>query len=144
MARTIITGVDGSDTAAEAARKAAELAAALGGELHVLCAYGKYEVDTFTTGAEEFTIDTMADAERVAAREVNELRREFPGLTVTSAPAEGKAGDALIEAAQQLDADLIVVGNKRVQGISRVLGSVAREVATRASCDIYVAHTHRR
>src|SRR5690606_28369663 len=43
------------------------------------------------------------------------------------------------------DASLIVVGNKRVQGVAgRVLGSIARDVAAHASCDVYIAHTHTR
>ena len=42
------------------------------------------------------------------------------------------------------DADVIVVGNKRVQGVSRILGSIARYVAAHAPCDVYIAHTHQR
>ncbi|MEE6281942.1 universal stress protein [Georgenia sunbinii] len=144
MARTIITGVDGSESAARAAHRAAELADALGAELHVLSAYGKLEVEKIDTGAEQFIIDSMTDAERVARRVVDDLQGAFPGLAVTASPAEGKPGDALLEAADRLGAELIVVGNKRVQGIGRVLGSVARDVTTRATCDVYVAHTHQR
>ena len=144
MSRTIITGVDGSDTAAAAAHKAAELAQALDAELYVLCAYGKFEVEKFSEGSDEYILTTRDDAKRVAARAVLALRGEFPTLAVTSAPAEGKPGAALLEAAERLDADVIVVGNKRVQGISRLLGSIAREVASRALCDVYVAHTHQR
>lgn len=142
MSRTIVTGVDGSESAARAARTAAELANALGAKLHVLSAYGKYEVDTFSSGQEEIVFTSVKDAERTAESTVIDLRRDFPGLTITSAPSEGKPGEALVKAAERLNADLIVVGNKRVQGIARVLGSVARDVAAHAPCDVYVAHTH--
>ena len=68
-----------------------------------------------------------------------------PGLAVTTAALEGKPGEALVRAADKLGAELIVVGNKRVQGVAgRVLGSIARDVASHASCDVYVAHTHAR
>lgn len=143
MTKTIVTGVDGSQTAARAARTAAELASVLGAELHVLSAYGKFEVDKFSSGDEEFVFTTEKDAERTATGTVATLRRDFPGLRITSAPSEGKPGDALVKVAERLDADLIVVGNKRVQGFARVLGSVARDVAAHAHCDVYVAHTHR-
>ena len=36
---------------------------------------------------------------------------------------------------------MIVVGNKRVQGLARVLGSVASAVAQHAPCDVYIAKT---
>lgn len=144
MNRTIVTGVDGSETAREAARTAAGLAMALGGRLHVLSAYGKFTEDTFTSGQEEITFNSVADAERTAAETMRLLRQEFPGVKITSAPSEGKPADALVKAAARLDAALIVVGNRRVQGIGRVLGSIARDVLSEATCDVYVAHTHPR
>ena len=35
----------------------------------------------------------------------------------------------------------MVVGNKNIRGVSRVLGSVARKVASGATCDLYIANT---
>lgn len=144
MVKTIVVGVDGSEPAAKAARKAAELAVALGAELHVLTAYGKFEMERYSSGTDEFIYSTERDAEAISGSATFDLRQEFPGLKLTTAAAEGKPGDALVKAADRLKADLIVVGNKRVQGITRVLGSVARDVAQRAKCDLYVAHTHQR
>ena len=43
--------------------------------------------------------------------------------------------------AKEIGADLIVVGNRRVQGIGRVLGSVATDVAHHAPCDVYIVKT---
>ncbi|OUZ11211.1 hypothetical protein BHE97_05030 [Aeromicrobium sp. PE09-221] len=144
MTKTIVVGVDDSETASAAARKAAELAHALGGELHVLSAYGKFETETFRSGSEEIQFTTEKDANDVASSVVDGLRRDFPDLNLTYAPMEGKPGEALVQAAERLGADVIVVGNKRVQGIARVLGSIARDVAAHAPCDVYVAHTHQR
>ena len=39
---------------------------------------------------------------------------------------------------------MIVVGNKRVQGFTRFLGSVARTIASEAHCDLYIVNTHQR
>ena len=47
----------------------------------------------------------------------------------------------LVSEADRLEARLIVVGNRRVQGPARILGSIARTVAANASCDVYVANT---
>jgi nucleotide-binding universal stress UspA family protein len=141
VATTIITGVDGSETAAIAARRAAEITVALEGRLHVISAYGKYEMERFSSGEEEFVVTSEDQANRTAGRVASDLRRDFPALDVTAAAAEGKPDKALVEAAERLAADVIVVGNKRVQGLARVLGSIARDVAAHAPCDVYVAHT---
>lgn len=144
MIRTILTGVDANPTAATAALRAAQLASSVGAQLIVLSAYRKFEVEKFTSGHEEIVFTTEKDARQTAERITADLRREFPDVAIKAEPAEGKPADALVRAAERLDADLIVVGNKRVQGVARVLGSVARDVAAHASCDVYVVHTHRR
>lgn len=141
MGKVIVVGVDGSETALRAAHKAAELAQALGAELHILSAYGKFEVEVFSSGQEEIEFSTAKDAASTARDIEASLRKEFPGLSVSSAPAEGKPGAALANTAQRLGADLIVVGNRRVQGLTRMLGSIARDVAAHAPCDLYVVHT---
>jgi nucleotide-binding universal stress UspA family protein len=49
----------------------------------------------------------------------------------------GNAADAILQAAQKHEADLIVVGHKGKSGIARfLLGSVANEVAQYASCSV--------
>lgn len=142
MTKTIVCGVDNSPTAAAAARKAATLAVALDARLHLLSAYGKVESQTVQVGSDSIFLSTDMEADRVAGAVAVELRKEFPGLEVVPSSSEGRPGEALVAAAERLDADLIVVGNKRVQGIARVLGSIARDVAAHAPCDVYVAHTH--
>lgn len=141
MSPIIVTGVDGSETAARAAHRAAELARDLHAELHVLTAYGVRESKVFNDGVEKVVSADIDKAERVAAETARELSRSFPGLTIISFAAEGSPAVALVNAAKRLNAAFIVVGNKRVQGASRILGSVARSVASHAPCDLYIAHT---
>ncbi|MEO9246960.1 universal stress protein [Citricoccus nitrophenolicus] len=144
MTSTIITGVDASETAAAAARKAAELASALDATLHLICAYGRYESTTFESGPEKFHYSNEEEALKTAESVARSVRGDFAGLTIRAEAAEGKPGDALVKAAERLRADVIVVGNKRVQGMARMLGSIARDVASQAPCDVYVAYTHER
>jgi nucleotide-binding universal stress UspA family protein len=141
MSEPIVTGVDGSETAARAARAAARMASALDAELVVVCAYRRLEVERVQAGAEEFIFSTDDAAERVAEKVVRELVAEHPGLRARAATEQGKPDDALVRVADRVGAQLIVVGNKRVQGVARVLGSVAAGVAQRAPCDVYVANT---
>ena len=142
--KTIVTGVDGSETATAAAERAAVLAGALGARLHVVSAYGKFEQETVKIGSDTMYLSSEKDAEDVAAKITTTLRAAYPDVEITSGAAEGKPGEALVATAEALGADLIVVGNKRVQGLARILGSIARDVAAHASCDVYVAHTHER
>jgi nucleotide-binding universal stress UspA family protein len=144
MTVKIVCGVDGTEPAMQAARTAARLALALDGELHVVSAFGK--VDTIEVHVEDhdFVLTPEQDAQRMAQETATQLQQESPSLRIMAGSAEGKPADALVGVAEELDADLIVVGNKRVQGIARVLGSIASEVARKAHCDVYIAHTHPR
>lgn len=142
MTKTLVCGVDNSPASAVAARKAAELALALGAHLHLVSAYGKVDAETVDLGTKKFVVSNEMEAERITGALTVDLHREFPGLEITPWSGPGRPGEALVRAAEKLDADLIVVGNKRVQGIARVLGSIARDVAAHAPCDVYVAHTH--
>lgn len=141
---TILTGVDNSDTAVAAAQKAAELAAALGARLHLISAYGQFEGETLAVGKEHYELSNEDDAAARASGVAAGLRAAHPELEITTAAADGKPGDALVRVADEIGADLIVVGNKRVQGITRVFGSIARDIAARAHCDLYIVHTHQR
>jgi nucleotide-binding universal stress UspA family protein len=144
MTVRILTGVDDTDTATEAARTAARLAVGLGAELHVISAYGHIDAIDVRTEGKEFRVTPEEDAQRVADATAVLLREEFPALTVEASSAEGKPAEALVRVAETLDVDVIVVGNKRVQGLARVLGSIASDVTQKAHCDVYVAHTHPR
>ena len=144
MAQTIIVGVDHTEPAKAAARTAGRLAQALDAELVVVTAYGKYEFEALDSTAEDIYISTQDLALTLADEIVMELKSAYPEVTVTSVAATGKPGVALVTVADRHDADVIVIGNKRVQGIARVFGSVARDVAAHASCDVYVVNTKSR
>ncbi|MEU1956262.1 universal stress protein [Nocardia rhamnosiphila] len=142
--KTIVTGVDGSPTAARAAERAARLAEALGAELHVVCAYERLEIERFRQGSDELVRSTEDEARRTAVEVGRALQAQCQTIVLHAHAIEGKPGEVLVRVAEQRAADLIVVGNKRVQGLARVLGSIARDVASRAHCDVYIAHTHER
>lgn len=139
MSQIVITGVDGSNPAQAAAASAARVANAFGATLYVIAVFDPSP----DKSARETTFDPSLAAERISADSAASLRLNFPDLNVVSRAVAGrKPGETLVKAAEELEASLIVVGNKRVQGVSRLLGSIAREVATKAHCDIYIAHTH--
>lgn len=154
MTRMIVTGVDASETAFRAARKAAQLAVDSGAVLHICTAYSAASSDALSEAqsanssnrvvSAEFQklIDGVAAAsERVAGSVADILRQTHPDLTIEVSSMAGTPSDVLLAKADELGADVIVVGNKRVQGVSRILGSVAHKVASGATCDLYIANT---
>jgi nucleotide-binding universal stress UspA family protein len=66
---------------------------------------------------------------------------ELPAKPVTRAVCVADPATALCQEAEKVNARMIIVGNRRVQGISRVLGAIATDVARHAPCDVLIANT---
>lgn len=139
MSGIIVVGVDGSGTAKKAAESARDLAKALGASLHVVSAFDTDRTEVFGSGSDQWIVSDADGAENVAKTVANSLGED---IKVTYSAARGKPAEALIREADRLDARMIVVGNRRMQGIGRVLGSVANSVAHNAPCDVYIANTY--
>lgn len=139
MTGVVIVGVDGSETALRAARAAQQLAIGLGASLRVVSAFDSNRTEVVEIGTDRWIVSDAAEAEAVARAVAEGLQDER--LEVTFSAARGKPGEALVKEAEILDARLIVVGNRRMQGLGRVLGSVANTVAHNAPCDVYIAKT---
>jgi nucleotide-binding universal stress UspA family protein len=136
----IIVGVDGSDTARMAAEEAAELAKAYDRPLHIVLSMTRNTSQQVRGGGSEtWHFDSVGVAEESLKALVGELRVAVP---VTYAVVLSDPATALCDEAVRLDASTIVVGNKRVQGAARVLGSIAGDVAKRAPCNVLIVHTH--
>ncbi|PTT69552.1 MULTISPECIES: universal stress protein [Micrococcaceae] len=139
MSGIIVVGVDGSETAKKAAESARDLAAALDASLHVVSAFDSDRTEVFGSGSDQWIVSDADGAEHVARTVADALAGP---VKVTYSSARGKPAEALIKEAERLDAKMIVVGNRRMRGIGRVLGSVANSVAHNATCDVYIANTY--
>jgi nucleotide-binding universal stress UspA family protein len=139
MSGIIVVGVDGSETARKAAESARDLAAALGATLHVVSAFDGDRSERFGSGSNQWLVSDADKAEQVARTVADTLGGS---IRITHAAASGRPADALIREAISKEAKIIVVGNRRMRGIGRVLGSVANSVAHNAPCDVYIANTY--
>lgn len=137
MTAPIVVGVDQSDTARRAALTAANLASALGAPLHLVMAVSRTRSGGVASGGDQFHVDWLSTAEQFLDGFVGELRT----TPVTRAISVKDPATAMCEEAEKLSAQMIVVGNRRVQGISRVLGSIASDVLKHAPCDVLIANT---
>ena len=137
---TIIVGVNETPTSARAAERAGVLGRALGARLVVVTAYGDDDVDIVGVGSDTFILSSAQHAADFADQ-VAERLRSTHGVEVEGVAKQGKADDAILGQARELGASLIVVGNVRMQGAARLLGSVANDIAHHAPCDVYIVKT---
>ena len=64
------------------------------------------------------------------------------GVEVDTHPREGDPADAILDVAEEIGADLIVVGNKGMTGARRfLLGSVPNKISHHAPCSVYIVRT---
>jgi nucleotide-binding universal stress UspA family protein len=142
----IVVGTDGSDTAAEAVRQAADLAKLSGAQLSIVSAYepvSKRRLEGEQQGAPADVqheigpredVNLVLEAAAAAARQA--------GVEVQTHPVEGGPSDAILEVAEETGADLIVVGNKGMTGARRfLLGSVPNNVSHHAPCSVLIIRT---
>jgi nucleotide-binding universal stress UspA family protein len=146
MFKSIVVGTDGSATATEAVRQAVELASSVGAKLELVSAYEPVPAQRLRTERLEAPEDlqwaitpredvdaTLEDAAKVA---------RDAGVQVDVYPRQGDPADALLDVAEEREADLIVVGNKGMTGAKRfLLGSVPNKVSHHAPCSVLIIRT---
>jgi nucleotide-binding universal stress UspA family protein len=141
MFKSIVVGTDGSETAEIALRRAVDLARLTGAKLHVVSAYEPSparvggnqpvpEAAEWSVGS-DFKVEAVLERAQATAHDVD-LEVHAP---------KGDAADALLEAAKDHNADLIVLGSRGMRGARRVLGSVPNKVSHRAPCDVLIVQT---
>ena len=143
--KAIVVGTDGSETAALAVRHAAELATAFGSRLVIVTAYthnpdrGRESEKVPDELRWAITDRHQAEEKAKAGRHV---AHEVGAKDVVIVADEGDPSEKIIEAAEDHNADLIVVGSKGLTSASRfLLGSVANTVSHHAPCDVLIVHT---
>jgi nucleotide-binding universal stress UspA family protein len=149
MARpgSIIVGTDGSDRAELAVDRAGELARLLGVKLHVVSCYGKTS-DGMGMAAAAAVGVPMAGNEQDEARTraqhcVDRAQQRLAriGVETETHVWPDEPADALVQIADEQDAQMIVIGNRGMTGARRVLGSVPNRVSHHAHCDVLIATT---
>jgi nucleotide-binding universal stress UspA family protein len=138
MFKTILVGADDSATAARAVSTAVELAKATAGSLHVMTAYNLPPISS-----EAVPVDYMDTVAKAADLLLEKLREGIvkEGVEARYHSAFGAPAEAMVRVADDVGADLIVVGNKGMRGMRRVLGSVPNSVAHHANCSVLIVDT---
>jgi nucleotide-binding universal stress UspA family protein len=136
---TVVVGADESVTAAEAVRIAIELVKLTDGRLHIVTAYKPQQLRS--SAGEEFTSSLSAGDLAQSVLDDLSSRARTSGVDVDTHLKDGDPADVICDVATQVKADVIVVGNKGMTGLRRVLGSVPNSVAHQAPCAVLIAFT---
>ncbi len=142
MIKHILVPVDGSPTAQLAVEKAIELAKAFGSQVTAIFVIDPYPftgVGTdFAYGQAEYL--SAATAEANAAIHATRKAFEAAGVSVDTSVIESHAAwRGVVESAESLQADLIVMGSHGRSGLEKlVLGSVTQAVLSHTKLPVLV------
>jgi nucleotide-binding universal stress UspA family protein len=146
MFGSIVVGTDGSNTAGEAVRQATELAQSLGAKVYLVSAYepvpeGRLRDERQQVPEDlQWMVNPREDVEETLQEGAKSL--EGQGVEVETLAREGDPADAILDVAEEKNADLIVVGNKGMTGAKRfLLGSVPNKVSHHAPCSVMIIRT---
>ena len=146
MFERIVVGTDGSDTATEAVRQAIELAKLSGAKLEIVAAFEPVpqsrlrEEQGEAPGDVAYAVGPREDVNVTLDGAIGMAKQE--GVDATPYPREGDPADAILDVAEEIDADLIVVGNKGMTGAKRfLLGSVPNKISHHAPSGVYIVRT---
>ena len=142
----VLVGTDGSETSLRAVDKAAAIAAESNAKLIVASAYVSTDSHSGGTDPDQLSGEkyrTEGNAPLYAMlREASARARDAGAHDVEEKAVEGAPVDALVELAEKVNADLIVVGDVGMNSVvGRLIGSVPRAVRRRAKTEVLVVET---
>ncbi|HXR29003.1 MAG TPA: universal stress protein [Solirubrobacteraceae bacterium] len=146
MFKSIVVGTDGSDTATQAVRQAVDLARSVGAKLEIVSAYEPVPAQRlnqermqapedlqWAISPREDVDSTLEAAAQMAAE---------AGVEANVYPRQGDPADAVLDVAEEREADLVIVGNKGMTGAKRfLLGSVPNKISHHAPCSVLIIRT---
>ena len=146
MFKSIVVGTDGSETATQAVHQAVELAKQIDAKIELVSAYEPVsdqrlrEESTQVPDDLQWMVNPREDVD-ATLREAAAIA-EKAGVAVERFARQGDPADAILDVAEEQNADLIIVGNKGMTGAKRfLLGSVPNKVSHHAPCSVLIIRT---
>jgi nucleotide-binding universal stress UspA family protein len=144
MYKVIVVGTDGSARAGIAVKEALALAKITGATLHAVHGARLVSMTGVELGDPASVMaaneDMRQSGDKILARVLADAKHE--GVSAEGHNIDGDPGDVLIKLADRLSADLIVIGNRGMTGLKRlVLGSVPNKVSHHCPCSLLIVNT---
>jgi len=142
MYKHVLAALDGSPRSSQVLRQAAELCARTGATLHLCHAVNVplgLPADTWTLSGEDLRA-------RLIDHGLQELTRLAADLHPHVTPVHwgervsrlGRPAQVIVDLAEELEVDLIVIGCHSLDMLDRLLGTTAARVVNHAHCDVLV------
>jgi nucleotide-binding universal stress UspA family protein len=143
-----LLAIDGSSESVLALETTASLTWPPGAQLEVLTVLptesewygGPWEFGVAYVPSDDVRDRLRIDREALLERAVERLRR--PGIRVAARLVTGRAASVIVDVAQEIGADIVILGARGHGAIERAfLGSVSAEVVDQTHCSVLVART---
>jgi nucleotide-binding universal stress UspA family protein len=138
MISTVAVGTDGSATADQAVKEAAEIARRFDAKLVLLSAFKESNAPPSKSDIElQWAVSSQARVLAILERVEAELGQD--GVDCETRVGNGEPAEVLVRLASDCSADLLVIGNRGMK--RRMLGSVPNTVTHKAECSVLVVKT---
>ncbi|HWD64495.1 MAG TPA: universal stress protein [Solirubrobacteraceae bacterium] len=147
MFKAIVIGTDGSETARRAVGDAVALAESIGAKLLVVSVYEAVSDVRLREERDDVAEDTdwvfnRRDDVLAMLEETAGEARSAGVPEVETFARQGDPADAILDVAEEQQADLIMVGNRGMTGKRRfLLGSVPNKISHNAPCSVLIVKT---
>ena len=139
---SIVVGTDGSETAGAAVELAVQMAREGKATLHLVVGVHSPTAVAVPGGGANVSDPSGDSLLRSAAQTMLEkVAGGVEGIETKIHTGVGDPADVIVRYADEVGADLIVVGSRGMRGTRRILGSVPNRVAHRAGCHVLIART---
>lgn len=141
---TVVVGTDGSESSMAAVDRAGAIAGA-NAKLVIACAYFPNERSAGEVADvlkdEAYQVTGSSPTEEILRR-AKERATAAGATQVIQRAVKGAPVDALLQLVTDVQADLLVVGNRGLNSIAgRLLGSVPADAARKSTSDVLIVHT---
>ena len=135
--KSIVVGTDGSPNAEAAVRRAVEIAKGTGAVVNLVTAFPETHYEGIASSARQDKVDMVGVAESVLARARREPEEQ--GVKIETYARGGDPARVIVEIAEEVDADVIIVGARGQSAVKRfLLGSVSSKLSHHAPCDLMI------
>jgi nucleotide-binding universal stress UspA family protein len=138
----IVVGTDGSDRASVALDAALSFAKAYESTVHTVTVVDHRVASGFadSRSAQSDVNDQVAALDAIRTQATAKADRIGVPLEFHS-PGSRDPANGILEVAKIVGADLVIVGNRGMSGLKRVLGSVPNKVSHESPCSVLIVNT---